>query len=188
MITAELFVTQQQQRFLACLDPLYGNLERYALSLTRNREDARELVSETIAQAWEGFHRLQDERAFLSFLFSIASRSYHRRRLRSERSELRDPQMLDELYASQHDSSDNLALQELQDAINQLPDSYREIIVMAELLEMSHKEIQAILGISIANIKIRAFRAKQLLRKALNDNERVSTAQKPRKDQEYTTR
>ncbi len=40
---------QKQQRFLELLDREYERLERFALSMTRNREDAKELISETVA-------------------------------------------------------------------------------------------------------------------------------------------
>ena len=78
-----------------------------------------------------------------------------------------DPQSLPELYAGGVSADDAYDIQLLYDAIDKLPDSYREIFIMAELLGFSHKEIQEVKGVSIANIKVRIYRSKFLLRKHL---------------------
>lgn len=163
-------MTSQQQHFLNCVEAVYESLERFALSLTQNREEARELLCETVAAAYERFDALQHEQAFLSYMFSIASRTFYRRLGQRKRYELISVQEIDELYAGGILPDDALDIQFLYEAIAKLPPEYREVIVMAEIAGLSHKDIAQATGMSIANIKIRVFRAKKKLKALLTTN------------------
>src|SRR5437870_8848492 len=55
----------------------------------------------------------------------------------------------------------------VQDAINSLNPSYREVLVLRDIQNLSIKETTAILGISEANVKTRLHRARLLLRDSL---------------------
>ena len=55
----------------------------------------------------------------------------------------------------------------LYEAIESLPDSYKEPYVLYEIEEFSYQEIAELLGLSMSNVKIRIHRAKEMLRKAL---------------------
>lgn len=52
-------------------------------------------------------------------------------------------------------------------ALNKLPPDQREVIVLREFQEFSYDEIAEVTGTSIANVKVRIFRARQRLRKIL---------------------
>lgn len=62
---------------------------------------------------------------------------------------------------------------EMSDCVNEfigkLPPDYRTVIVLSELEGFANKEIAQILGISLANTKIRLHRAKARLKKALQE-------------------
>src|SRR5579883_281106 len=66
----------KQQRFLQLLDPVHDRLARFSHAMTRNREEARDLVGETLLAAYEHFGDLKDTSAFASWLFTIARRIY----------------------------------------------------------------------------------------------------------------
>lgn len=73
--------SRRQSDFLRLFEPLQPNLERFVLAMTRDREMARDVTAETAMIAYERFETLRDEKAFLGFLFTIASRvcrRYHR--------------------------------------------------------------------------------------------------------------
>lgn len=63
----------KQQRFVRLYEPLHDNLCRFVQTLVWNKEDAKDVVSETALRAYEGLEQLRSEDAFLSYLFSIAS-------------------------------------------------------------------------------------------------------------------
>ena len=76
-------MTNKQKIFLDMFDPLRDNLWRFCLSMTRNRDQAKDLLQETIAGAYSAFDSLTSPGAFLSFLFTIASRQYQKISLRT---------------------------------------------------------------------------------------------------------
>ncbi len=157
----------RNEHFLSLLERDYERLERFALSVTRRRDEARELLAQSIASCLEGFDRLKDDAAFLSYAFSVISRTHARKRAFGVRQQSTDPQTMQELYDSGLAADDAFDLQLLYDAIDRLPEQYREIFVLAEIIELPHKEIAAMHNLSIATIKIRVFRAKKLLRSDL---------------------
>ena len=55
----------------------------------------------------------------------------------------------------------------LEQAIDQLELKYRTVYIMKEVEEMSLKEIATVLEISLANVKIRLHRSKEMLKETL---------------------
>lgn len=55
----------------------------------------------------------------------------------------------------------------LENAIDQLDTKYRTVYVLKEVEEMSHGEIAAVLDLTVANVKVRLHRAKEMLREKL---------------------
>ncbi len=155
------------ERFLELLERDYERLERFALSLTRRREDARELLAQSIAAAMESFNSLRNEQAFLAYMFSILSRTHTKTQRQQRRHIPHDPESMQELYAGGLSAEDAYDLHVLYQAIERLPENYREVFMLAEIAEMSHKDIAQQMSISLASVKVRVFRAKQLLRRML---------------------
>ena len=71
-----------------------------------------------------------------------------------------------EQAASRREGSDRL-----QRALAALPDEYREVLVLKHIEELGYEEIAAITGVSIAALKVRAHRGRDMLRRALGDGE-----------------
>lgn len=59
------------------------------------------------------------------------------------------------------------AKQLLENAIDQLDTKYRTVYILKEVEEMSHNEIAVILDLTVANVKVRLHRAKEMLREKL---------------------
>ena len=57
--------------FLELFEQNSGKLWRFVLTFIKNREDAKDIYSETIAIAFENFGKLRDDKAFLAYLFTI---------------------------------------------------------------------------------------------------------------------
>jgi RNA polymerase sigma-70 factor (ECF subfamily) len=53
--------------------------------------------------------------------------------------------------------------QEIQEALNKLPDNLKTVLVLKEYGELNYKEIGRTLGISEGNVKVRVFRARERL-------------------------
>lgn len=91
----------KDERFLALAADVREGLAHYARALMREREEARDLVSETITIAYEHFEQLRDERSFKSYCYTTATRLARRIRERKKRYEPFDPalaELLRSLY------------------------------------------------------------------------------------------
>ncbi|MBS1537886.1 MAG: RNA polymerase sigma factor [Bacteroidetes bacterium] len=158
----------KQDRFLRLLAPVQESLERFALFLTRNREDARDLVSETLLHAYSKLESLRDEITFQSFIFTIARRTFYNLKSRTRRFEHIEHNEIDELFCGGGIAPDvAIDVQFLYKALDSLSDVQREAVIMAEIMGFSHKEIQKIQGGTVTGVKVRIYRAKKQLAKIL---------------------
>ena len=57
--------------FAGLYEMVYAELYHYALYLLKDREDAKDAVSDTVIAAFEGIHNLRDEELFKSWIFKI---------------------------------------------------------------------------------------------------------------------
>ena len=53
---------------------------------------------------------------------------------------------------------------QIQKALNRLPMEYREVLILKHLEECSNQEISEILGLTVENVKVRTFRARQMFK------------------------
>jgi len=165
----------------------------YILSLVRNPAEADDLTQETFLRAVRKLGTLQDETKLSAWLYRIATNlCYDRFRQLSRR---KDSVSLD---APLDDTSSSLAktlrdsdtpsLNQLleqsemsacvQRYIEDLPDSYKGVILLHDLEGMTNEEIAEMLNCSIGAVKIRLHRARARLKSALEDACAFSTDQR----------
>jgi RNA polymerase sigma-70 factor (ECF subfamily) len=156
----------KQDRFMLLLRPLYKRLERFALTMTKNRDDAKDIVGETVLLAYEHLEQLRSDEAFLGFLFTIASR-VSQKRSRRRQEEPATEEQVEELFDNFTQPDVALDVQFLYEAMDKLPAEQREAVVLAEITGLSHKEIQKIQGGTVSGVKVRIFRAKRKLAQLL---------------------
>ena len=143
-------------------EEVYGSAWRYAWRLTGNREDAEDLLQESLAYAFEKLYSLRERDRFRGWLMSIVRtkfiRHWHRRK--------RAPAMADELPeqtaapATRNAEGDVLAA-----ALARLPESQREILGLYYIDGLSINETGQVLGIAPGVVKQRLFRARGALRR-----------------------
>lgn len=159
----------RQERFMQTLRPVQPALERFALHLTHSRYEARELVADTIAAAYERFDTVRDERAFMSFLFTIASRTWQAKRAHAARQVSTLPDDFDRLFDGGPSAELSTDVRILHDAIAQLPDDQRQAIILFEVMGFSLKDIATTQGCTSVAVKVRLHRARKRLRAMLTD-------------------
>lgn len=157
----------RRERFLALLDPAYKQLEQFCFAMERDRERAYDLIGETILRAWESFHRLRDPQAFVSWLFTTASRLARRQRWRGRLFGQYDEERAAELHShtSPPDSSADVAA--LYDALSRLPHKQREAIVLFELNGLTLAEVLEVQGGTLSALKVRLHRGRKSLAELL---------------------
>lgn len=157
----------KRERFMRLYAPLRPRLARFASAMTNDREEARDLVAETTLVAYEQFSTLRNHQAFLSWLFTIASRLYRKKGVRAGRfgcySEEQARQIPDS--GTSPEVSADVAL--LYEALAQLPDEQREAVILFEIADLPLKEISAIQRTSLSGVKSRVTRGRRRLAELL---------------------
>ncbi len=172
-------IIERQRRFMALLTPVYPNLERFVRSLTRrytvDDETAKDILAETIVVAFERFEQLRHPEAFLSFLFTIASRlqqKHHKHMAVLTSYDAADEEFEQyEKYgiaSAPADASADVSV--LYAALDRLPDKQREAVIMFEILGYSMKEIQVVQGGTLVAVKVRISRGRKALAVMLGED------------------
>lgn len=165
---------------LPWLDAVY----RFALRLTKGDRDAAEdLTQDTFLRAHRFWHTFERGTNAKSWLFTICRNSYlnQKEKVQSRRelpaadldaaaeslsaASLFEPTDPDPEHAFFH----RLIEDEVVQAIDELPEDFREVIVLSDLGDLKYSEIAEVLGIPLGTAKSRLFRARRMLQERLRD-------------------
>jgi len=147
--------------------------------IVRNPDEAQDLVQETFMKAFNALASYRSEYRFSTWLYKIAAncaidfvRKKRIEALSLDRPiETKDGQVEFELPDRTWDPERNLVrkqkLQSIDEAIDSLPDKYREVIIYRHRDDKSYEEIADILNTPVGTVKARIFRARELLKKKL---------------------
>jgi RNA polymerase sigma-70 factor, ECF subfamily len=156
-------VTDNHTAFLKLLEPARASLYRYALAVTTDPEDAKDLMSDTILLAYEQFHKLRDSSKFLHLLLVIASRLTRRRRWRSKRMTAVSAEMLEQLSITCESIERKADLALALDALKLLPQKQRETVILFDVLDLSLEDIRKLQGGTLSGVKARLSRGRAAL-------------------------
>lgn len=150
---------KKQEEFMQCYQPLHNNLARFVQSMVWNKEEVKDIISDTLLKAYENFDNLKNKEALLSYMFTTATRIiYKRGNKRTVNMELPDT-----LIDSAASAETKAEVKELYKAIKELPEKQREAITLFELSGYSLIEIQKIQGDTLSAVKSRIARAREKL-------------------------
>jgi RNA polymerase sigma-70 factor (ECF subfamily) len=166
---------------LPWIDAVY----RFALRLTRGNEDrAHDLVQETYLRAYRHWETYTPGTSARSWLFTICRNVFLRgeeqrgRRRETLESELEynteavaSAVALDEIRSADPERAffDSFVDDEVLAAVEQLPDEFREAVVLSDIEGLSYNEIAEVLAVPIGTVKSRLYRGRRLLGQALHE-------------------
>ena len=165
----------ERERFeaeaLAHLDAMFS----FALKLARSRDDAEDLVSDTLLRAFERWEQYRLGTNIRAWLFTIL---YHVFVSRKRRIDAREVQPADDgdgrgpydpvgEVDPEGRFFDSFLDEEITRAIDGLPVEYRSAVVLSDLHELRYAEIAQILNVPEGTVKSRLFRGRRLLQKQL---------------------
>ena len=162
----------KQIRYEALVNALHGDIFRYAYWLTHDKHVAEDIVQETFLRAWRALDSLKDEKAAKSWLITILRRENARRfeRKRFEMSEYEEATVVDTQLMSNEQDIEN---QWLREKIAQMPEEYREPLVLQVIGGFSGEEIAQMLSLNKNTVMTRLFRARNQLKEALEEQPNV---------------
>ncbi|NOY24292.1 MAG: sigma-70 family RNA polymerase sigma factor [Oligoflexia bacterium] len=159
-----------------------GRIYAICFSMVRNPEDARDLAQDAFVKAYQNLARFRLQASFYTWLYRIAKNVCidHLRRQK-----VRKAQQFDDTVATQttggllslahrrEDPGRNLERKRLQariiEALDELPDEQREIVILREIDGLAYKEIADVMDIPEGTVMSRLYYARKKLQAALKD-------------------
>jgi RNA polymerase sigma-70 factor (ECF subfamily) len=158
------------------LDALYS----MALRLSRNSDDAGDLLQETVLRAYRFFHQFEAGTNCRAWMLTILFNNFRNGYRKSSREQpaaspeeferkLETESLRVDPAASNPESM--LSLQgmegEVETALAGLPAEFREAILLVDIEELSYQEVSGVLDIPIGTVKSRVSRGRAILRDSL---------------------
>ena len=156
-----------QRRVEPLVDAHYEPLYRYAYRLSGSAADAEDLTQDTFCKAQMKLAQLRETARAKAWLFSILRNTYlHRVRERRHESaaSLAD---IAEVAAPLPDALPEVEPEELQRALNELPEGFRTPVILYYFEDFSYRDIAEQLDVPIGTVMSRLSRAKTYLRNRL---------------------
>jgi len=153
------------------LEQLRPSLNRHARTLTQNRDEALDLVQETIYKALKYNEKYREEVNFGGWVYTIMRNTFINQANRKKRARFRSLDETPSLANSTRHSLDSVSAysgnKELELLILSLNESVRKPFVMS-LSGFQYDEIAEEMGIPIGTVKSRIFRAREILMQSVN--------------------
>ncbi len=148
-----------------------------AMRLTKNRQDAEDLVQETCLKAFENIGSLRSENKAKAWLLKILTNTFINKYKKEQNSPEEidvEPDFLEPIFYKSGQYVDlekeifsAVMDEEAKEAIESLPVEFRMVVLLVDIEELSYREVQEILNISSGTLASRLYRGRMLLRDAL---------------------
>jgi RNA polymerase sigma factor (sigma-70 family) len=181
-LTKRWAMAEQDQRISEAIEREQSRLRNFIRRRVADREDAEDVLQDVFYELVEAYRMMKPVEQVTAWLYRVARnriidlfRKKKREALRSEPgaiAEDREVLRLEELLPSPDAGPDalyarNVLLEELEAALDELPDEQREVFIAHELMGHSFKEIAAESGVSVNTLLSRKHYAVLYLRERL---------------------
>lgn len=177
-----------QDSFEELLSRYNNKVYSLATRLTRNPEDAEEVLQDVFVTVHRKLASFEGKSSFSSWLYRVtANAAFMKLRKRRQHQSvsledlLQQPQLISALRTSENTYVDaqsirNEMLVALENAISKLPDEYRPVFILRDVDGLTSKEVGKILDLTVPAVKSRLHRSRLMLRRRLArffDDQRV---------------
>jgi len=149
------------------------SLRRYALALARNRDDADDLVQETLVRAISGAQTFRPNADLRAWLFGILH-NVHVSGRRREQVHARSAASIEALAHSciPPDQPGHVELRRTMEAFARLPEEQRRVLTLVAVEGMTYQEAAKVLDIPPGTLMSRLARGREALRKEMGHRDR----------------
>lgn len=166
----------QHKEFLELYNPIHLQLSNYCRAISGNKDDAKDLLSDTVLNILESFARIKDKSAFRSYAFTIASNLHKKKirqlKFRAEFSDTESNCIVDHSQDQEYFTDFEL----IYKLILSLPDRIAETIILFHISDLSIQEIRRIQGGSISGVKQRLKRGREKLMSQIKEPDQLKMA------------
>lgn len=174
-----------KQEFSETAFPYMDEMYAAAMRMTRNPADAEDLVAEVFSRAWRFFHQFERGTNMRAWLYRILTNTYinsYRKKMRKKNTvdidQYETPEqfyiynkLAEDVQAKEQDPAQavlaKFAEKDISEAINHLPDGYRETVILSDLQGLSYEEIAKSLDVPVGTVRSRLNRGRRHLQKIL---------------------
>jgi RNA polymerase sigma-70 factor (ECF subfamily) len=142
-------------------------LHRFLAVRLGDERDARDALQETLIAAWQGLPGLRRADRFWPWIAGIAANKAADAARRRPSSNGHRPELAAEVVADAHGA---LAVRQ---ALDRLPDRWREVLLLRLVLGLSEEETAAALGVRLGTVKSRTARARGRLLELLDEGDQA---------------
>lgn len=155
-------------QFNTCVDQWADGLYRFAFGIVHAKTQAQDVVQNSFLKLWENRHKVEPEKQ-KSYLFTIA---YHEAisTLRKEHHSWDNDLPITAMV--ENGEWDNIT-ELLWSALDALPEMWRSVIMLCDWEGYSYVEIAEIMSLSLPQVKITIYRARQSLKESLKNEYRA---------------
>ncbi len=171
----------RQCTYSELVKPHLKSLENTANRIAKNREEAEDLLQETLYLSYRSFYQFKRNTNFRAWIFRILINLYitnYKKMQRRPRNLSFEDTKVYYLYKNRENKRDNLDMfsselifedfnDTLSAALQRLPKIYRTVVLLRDVDQYNYKEISEIANIPIGTVMSRLHRARNMLRETL---------------------
>jgi RNA polymerase sigma-70 factor (ECF subfamily) len=164
-----MLTDERNARFMALLEPVYRDCQRWAYSLAGNTVDAEDVLEEGILTALKSIHQLKNDEAFKTWMFRILKNT-HRMQLRSRKRpvDFLDQGELDKQALGKRGDEERGETAELvHKCLAKLAPEQRMALELFELHELSIREVAQVMGKAETAVRVQLHRARSRMAEML---------------------
>jgi len=161
----------QVEELIEILTPYKDKMYRYAYSIVNNRFEAEDIVQEALIKLWKGkekFAQITNKEAWAITVVRNLAIDKVRAKKKKQTSDIDNYFHISDKAPSPDvklEQSD--AVKKVQEIMNTLPDTQKEIITLRDIEGYTYQEIADIMELKVDQVKVYLFRARKVLRDKL---------------------
>lgn len=153
----------KKNRFLEEFEKIRVQLWNYSLFLTKNRQNAYDIMSDSIYSTLKNLNSIRDDNSLKSFMFTTLRREFFKLSKKNKSNQ----EINEEFLIDNFDSEVQFDIKVLFDMLSKISEDKAEAIILTKIQGFSRKEIADLQGVSEETVKSRISRGMSELKELM---------------------